>query len=378
MEIPGRSEVVVLGGGVMGCAVARALALRGCEVVILERAIPGAEASSAAAGILGAQSEPDEPGPFFDLLMRSRKLYAGFAKDLEKQTGIGVNYRECGVLMIATGEAHQQLLDERARWQERLGLVLHRLSGKEALALEPRLTARVLGALHIPGDAQIEPPLLARALARGAELAGARFIRTSVRRIVHDEKRVRAVETDAGRIEAERVVLAAGAWSCQVPGSGLAEGAVQPVRGQVAQLEGTPGTIGRVIMRPREGGKVYLVPRADGRVLLGATTERAGFEKRVTAGGLAQLMGMAVELIPSLESAPFVDAWANFRPWTSDGLPVLGEGPIRGIHFASGHYRNGILLTPVTAELLAQEICGEALALDLGPFRPARFAGRPL
>ncbi len=363
-------DVAVIGAGVMGSAIGRELAGRGLETFILEKSIPGAEASSAAAGILGAQAEAPGPGPFAELLLKSREIYAGFVDALETQTGIATGYRRCGALLVAFDGAERKHLEDTLSWQKELGLAAEWLEDNLLRETEPHLSEGALAGLLLPEDGQIEPPLLARALARGAELAGCRFLRTQVRAIAGKGGKLEGIETSDGRISCGRAVLAAGAWTCQVSGSGLPVDAVEPVRGQIVQLEGRAGHLGRVLIRH---GKGYLVPRADGRVLAGSTAERAGFEKKVTAAGVRQILDLAVTLSPSLAQARFDQAWANFRPATADLLPLLGEGPLEGLFVASGHFRNGILLTPVSAKGLAALVLGEPPPVDLEPFSPRRL-----
>lgn len=365
------AEVVVIGGGVAGCAVARELALRKVPVTVLERSVAGAEASSAAAGILGAQVETDQPGPFCDLAVRSRALYADFARRLEEESGVRTGYTRCGALMLAFDDEEVAALEARAKWQDKLGLEVHRLDHDALARIEPEGKLGARAGLHFPDDGQVEPPQLARALARAARVAGAEFLTTSVHRIVHDESRVRGVETSEGMIACERLVLAAGAWTTQVPGSGLKRDAVVPVRGQVVGLDHLPGALHHVLVRHGHG---YVVPRPDGRVVTGSTAEKAGFHKAVTAGGIRKILDVALTISPALADARMSGSWSNFRPATPDRLPLLGEGPIEGLHVASGHFRNGILLTPVTAELLADEITGKKPQIDLAPFSPRRFA----
>ncbi|MCB0219229.1 MAG: FAD-dependent oxidoreductase, partial [Chrysiogenetes bacterium] len=237
--------------------------------------------------------------------------------------------------------------------------------------IEPEGSLQARAGLHFADDGQIEPPQLARALARAARKAGAKFLTTTVHRVLHEKNRVCGVETGEGVISCERVVLAAGAWTTQVPGSGLKPDGISPVRGQVIALDHQPGGLSHVLVRHGHG---YVVPRPNGQVITGSTAEKAGFNKAVTAGGVRKILDVALTLAPSLVDARYVESWSNFRPAAPDRLPLLGEGAIEGLHFASGHFRNGILLTPVTAELVADEITGKKPEIDLAPFSPKRFA----
>ncbi len=368
-----RHDVIVIGAGVQGCAVALRLAQAGRDVLVLERGIPGAEASSAAGGILSPGVEAVEPGPFFDLCRASVARYEAFARELEAATGLNVGFRGGGTLEVALDDDHAQLLAARAERLEKHGIPAEVLDDAAARALEPGLSPEVRGALYFPDESSVDSPLLARALYLAAHGAGARFQTGQVHRIVHEGGRAVAVEHESGRLDAGAVVLAAGAWSALVEGSGLRRGAVRPVRGQIAILDTRPRLLSRVIF----SDKGYVVPRADGRVLCGSTMEEVGFEKAVTAGGLRSVLALAIEIAPQLANAPILDTWSNFRPASPDGWPVLGPSAIPGLFYATGHTRNGIMLTPITADAVSALILGRPPPVDLGPFSVERLATPP-
>lgn len=363
------NEIVIVGAGVMGCALAWALAERGVKVVVLERAIPGAEASSAAGGILGAQAEPHSEGPLLGLALAARALWPAWAEALEEQSGVALGYRRCGLLRVAFAEDELAGLAEIRAWQQAAGLELLTLSGDEVRALEPQLSPAVLQGLYFPGDGVVDAQRLPAALAAAAERAGARLVQGGeVTGLVLEGERVAGVRTRGMTLRGDRVVLCAGAWTSQVPGvAGLPP--VEPVRGQLAVVQGRPRGLGRVVF----GGGGYLVPRADGRVLIGSTMERAGFDKSVTLGGLGHLCGVGLRLLPALAEAAVVQQWAGLRPATPDGLPVIGPCGPEGLYVLSGHFRNGVLLTPISARLMAQRLLGEPTELELGPFDAGRF-----
>jgi glycine oxidase len=367
-----RHDVVVIGAGVQGCAVALRLAQAGRDVLVLERSIPGAEASSAAGGILSPGVEAVEPGPFYELCRASLARYEALARELERATGIAVGYRGGGTLEVALDDEHAQLLAARAERLLRRRMPVEILDGDAARKLEPGVSSEARGALLFPGEASVDPRPLSRALYVAAHLAGARFRTGQVKAIVHENGRAAAVEHDAGRIDAGAVVLAAGAWSALVEGSGLPRGAVRPVRGQIALLDTRPPLLSRVVF----SDKGYLVPRADGRVLCGSTMEEAGFEKAVTAAGLASVLELAIEIAPALGRAPVIETWSNFRPASPDGWPVLGASSVPGLFYATGHTRNGILLTPVSADAVAAVVLGRTSPVDLSPFSAERLTAR--
>ena len=364
------SDVAIIGGGIMGSAVALRLAQRGIGVTVIERGIPGAEASSAAAGILGPQMEAEGPGPLLDLGLKSRALYPALAAELRDLTGIDVGYDRSGVLAVALDEAGERELGARRTWQLARGLRVESLSGEAARAREPALGPAVRAALAFPDEAQVIARELARAFSQAAAGAGARFLTGRyVRRVLIEKGTAVGVELDGDTLAAGAVVVAAGSWSGLVEGAGVPASVVRPARGQLVSIETRPPLFRQVIAAP--GG--YLVPRRDGTVLAGSTVEMVGFQKQVTVGGLAAILTLAHTLIPALGSAPVTGSWSNFRPFTEDHLPVLGLTAINGLVLATGHFRNGILLAPITAYAIAELVATGRATTDLAPFSIARF-----
>jgi glycine oxidase len=367
------ADVAVIGGGIMGSAVALRLCQRGIGVTVIERGIPGAEASSAAAGILGPQMEAEGPGPLLELGLKSRALYPALAAELRDLTGIDVGYDRSGVLAVAFDEAGEAALSARRAWQLARGLRVDSLSGEAARAREPALGPAVRAALAFNDDAQVVARELARAFSQAAAGAGARFLTGRyVRRVLTDQGAVTGVELDGDTLPAKVVVVAAGSWSGLVDGAGVPAAVVRPARGQLVSIETRPPLFRHVVSAP--GG--YLVPRRDGTVLAGSTVEMAGFRKEVTVGGLAAILTLARTVIPALADAPVTGSWSNFRPFTEDHLPVLGATAVRGLVLATGHFRNGILLAPITAQAIAELIATGNASIDLSPFAIERFAMR--
>jgi glycine oxidase len=364
-------DVVVVGGGVIGCAVARRAAIGGLRVCVLERGRPGAEASHAAAGMLSPLAEASGPGIFLDLLMRARREYPAFAEALREETGADVAYDATGTLYLAFWEHDEREMDERLHWQSAAGLCVERLTAEETRALEPAVSPEVRSALRFGGDHQVDNRRLGSALWAAAERAGAEFrLGAEAVAIVRDGDRVAGVEmADGTRIACGTVVIAGGSWAGQMGGLPRAL-PVEPVMGQLLALGTAPPPYRHVIDSPR----CYTVPRADGRLIVGATTERVGYHKRVTATAIGYLLKDALEICPSLRSARVVETWAGLRPGTPDGMPVLGRDPeVPGIVYATGHYRNGILLTPITGEIVGALLLGEEPPVDIAPFSIARF-----
>ena len=387
------ADVAVVGGGVAGLSAARELARRGLSVVVLESAEPGAEASGAAAGMLAPQSEADARDDFFELLCASREMYPAFAEALLEESGVDIELEQTGTLYLAFTDEDEEETGRRFEWQTRAGLEVERLSAAEARRLEPRVSARVRAALRFPRDWQVESRRLVGALAASVGHYGARLLtKTKAVGVRVGAGRAEGVETSDGFVGAGAVLLAAGARTSRVPlvVSGR-EGArapsewtphppVEPVRGQMvclrrASLSGSSSEpfVRHVVYSPRG----YIVPRRDGRLLAGSTSESAGFECVVTAGGVHKITSNALEIAPELASLQVADSWAGLRPHTPDGLPVLGESAeVRGLFYATGHYRNGILLAPATGEIIADLLTKGATTWPpraLEVFSPSRF-----
>lgn len=363
-------KVLIIGGGIMGTSVALELVRTGVQVTVLERSIPGAEASSAAAGMLAPQLEAHSPGPFLDLCLLSRALYPAWAKQLTEASGVSVDYAESTSLQLAFTDADMHALEANVAWQKASNLRAEFLTGAQARAVEPALGETVLAAAHFLDDHQCDPKKLMRALTIACTRAGVQFQSGSVRSIIEESGRVVGVDLDGTRLEADLVVLAAGSWSGLVAGSRLDTRHLKPARGQMVELQVRVPLHTALLKSP--GG--YLVPRSDGRIIAGSTMELVGYDKNVTAGGLTKVLNAAIQMVPALAQAQVIDSWAGLRPWTEDALPVLGEGPVPGLVMATGHFRNGILLAPITARVVGQLLRGEKPVVDLRPFRSARFS----
>jgi glycine oxidase len=352
-------RVAIVGGGVMGCATALALASRGAEVVVLERAVPGAEASSAAAGILGAQVELHGRDGDAKRFVRARDAWASWSRELREATGIDVGHRVSGVLRAAHDERDIGVLAREVTWQRERGLRAELLDGTAARAVEPQLASEVVAAAHFPDDAQVDPPALLRALMAALARAPAVSVRsgTSVERLLVERDRCLGVHLGAdGELRADACVLAAGSWSSLVPGLPASLPAVRPVRGQIVLLEERPPRLRAIVFGP--GG--YVVPRGDGRVVCGSTMEHVGFRRGVTAAGVHVILDAALRCVPSLGEAQLAGTWSNFRPHVEGDRALVGASPLPGLFLATGHHRNGILLAKVTADEVSRAVLGLA------------------
>jgi glycine oxidase len=373
------SDVVVVGAGAVGLAIAWRAAQRGLRVTVLERAdMPGAGTSAVAAGMLAPISETIATElPLMRLGLESVDAYPEFVEELREASGADPGYLRCGTLLAARDADEAEALGRELELRDSLGLAVHRLRSSEARRLEPALSPALRLALEIPDDHAIDPRKLTAALARAVTTAGV-TLRTgaTVQRVSVADGRVAGVNLiDGERIIAEHVVVAAGAWTEAIGGlPAHLRVPIHPVKGQILRLHDPagPGLLTRVLRMT--GG--YLVPRGDGRYVLGATMEERGFDTTVTAGGALELLRNAFELLPSVTELVIDELSAGLRPATPDNAPAIGPGGVPGLHWAVGHYRHGILLTPITAELVAGALAGERAVPD--EFSPARFAGVPV
>jgi glycine oxidase len=342
---------------------------------LIEKTELGTEASFAAGGMLAPQVEADSNDEFFKLACRSRDMYVDFAAALMEETDVNVELDTTGTLYLALNEDDKLACEKRYRWQTEAGLSLESLTASDVRSLEACVNPAVRSALFFPRDIQVENRRLVSALANSVSKLRVKIVtHTRCNEIRADRNKVIGVNTSNGFWACKTVVLAAGCWSGSITVAGANCNPVQmrmdAVRGQMVCLESKPQLTRHVIYSHRG----YIVPRHDGRLLAGSTSEPGTFVKQTTAGGISLILENAKEISPQISSLSIVDLWAGLRPKAADGLPVLGPcGEIDGLHYATGHYRNGILLAPITGELIAQEILEPGRSTSLAPFSPNRF-----
>jgi glycine oxidase ThiO len=385
MDVPYRdaphADMIVVGGGVVGLSVAWRAARRGYAVTVADPA-PGSGASHAAAGMLAPVSEVTyTEEPLLRLGLASLARWPEFAAELSGEAGIDVDYRADGTLDVAFGADDLAALGEVADFMDKLSLPVERLTGRECRRAEPMLAPSVRGGVLAPRDAWVDPRRVTAALVSALRRRGATMVTGRVSGLVVEGDVARGVRlAGGGTIAADRVVLAAGAWSGSlegVPPEVLPP--VRPVKGQIMRLRGAPGFLGRCVRGVVHGSSAYMVPRGDGEIVLGATQEEMGFDTRVTAGALWELLRDARELVPGVTELEVTGVSAGLRPGTPDNLPLIGPTALEGLVLATGHHRGGVLLAPLTAGHIAGEPGGRPGSPDDPPVAmicsPLRFGG---
>lgn len=375
-EAPERAgyDVAVVGAGVVGLACAWHCAEAGMSVVALDRAEPGAGASGVAAGMLAPVTEATYgQEELLRLNLESARLWPAFHERLRSRSSRETGYEPRGALVVAVDRDDAEEFARVYRFQRSLGLEVEWLTRTECRRLEPGLAPGIAGGVRAPQDHQADPRALIAALAEAVERSGGEVLSRVDVRAVEDAGVGLSLATSSGSVHARQVVIAAGCWSGEIelPESEAAP-PVRPVKGQIVRLRGGGAPLARhAVHTPR----CYVVPRASGEVVVGATVEERGFDTTVTAGGLHRLLEAAWEVLPDVGELELVEASARLRPGTPDNLPVVGRGEVEGLVWATGHYRNGILLAPLTAEAVMRAIeDGEGAPLGQAA-APGRFNG---
>lgn len=371
------SDTIVVGGGIVGLAVAHALAHRGRRVTVIEGARIGERAAAGvAAGMLAPSSEADLTDPRLTYLaLASHEAYPAWTAMLERESGVATGYDATGTLLVALHRDHLALIEHLQAFQRERGLNAERLTGRQAREEEPYLAPGIAGALRMP-DAQVNPRHLLRALAVALGRVGAALLEGTRVTAVAPDGEGYAVATEregvASTLHATQVVIAGGAWSRQIAspiaGLPLLPLPLRPVKGQILRLRGE-----RLVRHVVRTPDVYIVPRADGELVIGASMEEQGFDERPTAGGVYDLLREARRVLPGIAELELTECGVGFRPALRDHLPAIGNVDGAGLFVANGHFRNGVELAPITARLLADLMCDGRLDALLDPFSPGRF-----
>jgi glycine oxidase len=364
-------DAAIVGAGIIGCSIAFELAKAGMQVCVLEQGGIGEESSAAAAGMLSGQHGVTNLGARYQLHVEARELHARLAEDLRERTGVDVGFCRWGLLELLFTAGEVRAADRCYAIQTQAGLRVERLSREETLALEPAVAPELQGSIRYVDEAHVHNGRLTIALAEAARRTGAELRSgVSALALIRERERVVGVQTPTETIQAEAVIIANGAWSSHLlrPLGLLLP--VKPMRGQMLALRTVPRQVSQIIY----GRHMYLVPRPDGETLIGATVEDVGFRKEVTLEGLEELIQAGRQIAPGMMGQPVIRTWAGLRPGSPDGLPLVGPvDGLPGLILAVGHYRNGILLAPMTGVLVKQWLVDHVRAPHLDLLRPERF-----
>lgn len=361
--------VLVIGGGIVGSAIAYRLAKDGHSVTLLEKGAIGREASWAAGGMLTPVHLAEYPPALAGACNASLTLYEPLCKELSELSSVDPEYRVTGLLLLVSDDSGDEAARLLEDWKRERGQPVRRLTRDETIHLEPNVTREVRRSLLLSDIAQVRNNRMAVALSEAAARKGAEIRHdVAVTGFLRVPGRVTGVKTSRGDVYADTVVLAAGAWSPELLRPLGLDLRVKPIKGQMLLVGGPPDFCQHMIL----DGESYLIPRSDGRILIGSTLEDVGFDKSVTLGATGDLAARGARLMPGLGKLPIITSWAGLRPGTPDRLPYLGRAPVEGLIIATGHYRNGILLAPITAEVVASLLSGQAPPIDLAPFSPLR------
>ncbi|MFZ7946700.1 glycine oxidase ThiO [Neobacillus sp. 19] len=351
------ADVIIIGGGIVGTSIAYQLSKMGRKVIILEKDQLACQATRAAAGMLASQAEIEQDGPLFQMGLTSQSMFSTLANELLEFSGVDIEFVNKGLLKIAETEEIASEVKKQVDFQREWDPAITWLDKKELLELEPSLSPSISGAMLIPNDGHVQPAKLAKAFTQAAAYFGAEIREhTEVVSLIYENGQVRGVNTTNGAIRSEQVVVAAGAWASKLLCEAGLEINVYPVKGECFSVRPEKPVISMTIFSDK---RCYLVPKRNGEIYIGATMIEHTFDQTVTPKGIASLIERATNLVPQLNEAAWERVWSGIRPQTGDGLPYIGEHPSRkGLYVAAGHFRNGILLSPITGKLMANLLTG--------------------
>ncbi|MFH5831459.1 glycine oxidase ThiO [Halalkalibaculum sp. DA384] len=366
-------KIGIIGGGIIGLSIGWQLLRRGAEVTLFEKGTVGQEASRAAAGMLAPYAEVGfEEIELMKLGQESLRLYPRFLEELAEDVENVPEFDRCGTMLVGVDRDDTEHLQRLYNFREELSLTVEMITGTEAREREPLLSPKIVSAVWLPDDAQIDNRALVRCLRKAFESRGGLLLeKNAVQQIDLAGGTLRGLSTASSNFKFDKVILAAGCWSGKIAGiPDKIKPPIRPVKGQIITLQQTDDCDLKGIVR---SPRFYLVPKEDGTIRLGATSEEKGFDQTPTAGGQKELLEEAWEAVPSIYDLPLVETIAGLRPASRDHAPIIGQTEMEGLYYATGHYRHGILLTPITVYSIADEILDGTVAEVLEPFRPGRF-----
>jgi glycine oxidase len=362
-------DAVVAGGGIIGASIAFELATEGLSVAVFDAQNPGREASWASAGMISPAPESSEMASLLPISMASVRLYPEFLQRVEELSGKTVGYRKDGALDLLLNGSGQSEIDEILALHRGAGLRAEPLSGSEAREIEPALTAELRAAIYRPDEASLDNRLLTEATLEAARRKGVEiFPGNGAKALWTGGSTCKGLQLQTDRVEARWTIIAAGCFSARIEGV-AAYSPVTPAKGQMMALRCESVNLKKDLW----SGHIYLVPRNDGRIIAGSTVEYEGFDRNVTVAGIKKILSGAISMVPALESARVEETWAGLRPDSPDHLPILGPTDLDGLLIATGHFRSGILLTPITARLVRDWVTTQKVSADWALFSPMRF-----
>ncbi|MCQ6266891.1 glycine oxidase ThiO [Fictibacillus sp. WQ 8-8] len=370
--MPRHYDVIIAGGGIIGCAIAYYLRKHTeYTVLVIEKNRIGSEASSAAAGMLGAQAELNEAGPLYTMARESRSLFPELNRELKEISGIDIEFIDKGLFKAAKNEKESLRLQQLIDFHNDNGQPAEWISGSELLKMEPKLSSGLEGAMYLPKDGQVNPSQLTKAFAQSAAMLGADFLDYTEAAGFEMGRSGIGIQTSAGMFFGEKAVLASGVWTGKLAAQTGLHMPLFPVKGECLSLTFLEPVITSTVI----SDECYLVPKQGGRLVIGATMEAGTYDRKVRAKGVLELLTKASEVLPAIEEGEWEKAWTGFRPQTPDGLPYMGKHPYhKDLYIAAGHFRNGILLSPLTGRWMAELLIGDLQEERLKEFAPDRFA----
>lgn len=353
-------DVAIIGGGINGSSIAYQLSKMGRKVIIIEKERLASQASSAAAGMLAAQAEIEQDGPLFQLALKSQEMFSALSCELFEYSGVGIEYVNKGMVKIAETEEIATEVKKQVAFQKNWDPTITWLDSKQLREMEPALSPSVAGGMYLPNDGHVQPAELTLAFAKAAVYFGAEIREnTEVLSFIFENGEVKGVKTANGDIHSDQVVVATGAWAAKLMRESGLDINVYPVKGECFSIKPEKPIIQTTIFSDK---RCYLVPKQNGEIYIGATMIENTFDTKVTPRGIATLLERATQLVPQIKDAAWERVWAGIRPQTGDGLPYIGEHPCwKGLYVAAGHFRNGILLSPITGKLVADLLAGRQL-----------------
>ena len=367
-------KIIIIGAGIIGLSISYYLKKSNFAVVVLEKDKAGMEASYASAGMLAAQSEFEFYEKFMDFCIKSRNMYPDFCKDIETASGISVECQKSGMIRPALNEEHEIHFKQNYEWQKNHGFEIEFLSGDELRKIEPKLSKNIISGLYTKNDGQVNNRKLMEALITANKKNGVKIVEdTSVIDYLIKNNVINGVKTNNGNIDADVVVNCAGSWSSLISPKLIPNFEVKPIRGQIVSLQANKKILDKVIFASVLGKGGYIVPRQDNTIILGSTVEDAGFEKNTTKEGINSILKNCFAIIPELKNLKIIDRYCGFRPISSDNLPIMGKTRIENLILATAHYRNGILLAPITAKAVTEIIVNDNTPQEIKDFGVERF-----